>query len=89
MVRLLGEAYWSLANLKTVRFTDEEARAMRAALGPRIWQTTIGCIRIRARQDAGGCQILRESFAHYARECIALQGAPVQCPTIMRISSAA
>ena len=33
MVPTLGEAYWSLANLKTFRFTDEEARAMRAALG--------------------------------------------------------
>jgi tetratricopeptide (TPR) repeat protein len=27
-----GDAYWSLANLKTYRFTDEELRQMRAAL---------------------------------------------------------
>ena len=33
LVPTLGEAYWSLANLKTFRFTDEDARAMRAALG--------------------------------------------------------
>jgi tetratricopeptide (TPR) repeat protein len=29
----LGEVWWSLANLKTVRFTDEDVAAMRAALG--------------------------------------------------------
>lgn len=28
----LGEVYWSLANLKTVRFTDEDVSAMEAAL---------------------------------------------------------
>jgi tetratricopeptide (TPR) repeat protein len=28
----LGEAWWSLANLKTVRFTDEDIAAMRSAL---------------------------------------------------------
>ena len=28
----LGEAYWSLANLKTLRFTDADVEAMRAAL---------------------------------------------------------
>jgi tetratricopeptide (TPR) repeat protein len=28
----LGEAYWSLANLKTARFTDEEVEAMRSQL---------------------------------------------------------
>jgi tetratricopeptide (TPR) repeat protein len=28
----LGEAYWSLANLKTFRFTDDDARAMREQL---------------------------------------------------------
>ena len=26
----LGEAYWSLANLKTFRFSDADVRAMRA-----------------------------------------------------------
>jgi tetratricopeptide (TPR) repeat protein len=31
---LLGEAYWSLANLKTFRFTDGDIDAIRAALGP-------------------------------------------------------
>lgn len=29
----LGEVYWSLANLKTYRFSDEDFAAMRAALG--------------------------------------------------------
>ena len=28
----LGEAYWSLANLKTFRFTDDDVAAMRAQL---------------------------------------------------------
>lgn len=32
MMPTLGEAYWSLANLKTFRFEDEEIKAMRAAL---------------------------------------------------------
>ncbi len=64
----LGEAYWSLANLKTFRFSDEEARTMRGALG---------------RDDLGDDERLHlefalgkvledeksypESFAHYAR----------------------
>jgi len=29
----LGEAYWSLANLKVVRFSDEDRRAMQSAVG--------------------------------------------------------
>jgi predicted Zn-dependent protease len=32
MLPTLGEAYWSLANLKTSRFTDDDVVAMRAAL---------------------------------------------------------
>ena len=46
-----GDAYWSLANLKTYRFTDEEMGQMRAAFdgGSRPLPSVL-----RARQGAGG-----------------------------------
>jgi tetratricopeptide (TPR) repeat protein len=64
----LGEAYWSLANLKTFQFTEEDARAMRAALGrgdladeDRVhFEFALG----KMLEDEGNCG---ESFAHYAR----------------------
>ena len=67
MVPTLGEAYWSLANLKTFRFTDEEARAMRAALGrtdladdDRVhFEFALG----KMLEDAKSYE---DSFAHYA-----------------------
>src|SRR5256884_9343019 len=67
MVPTLGEAYWSLANLKTFRFTDEEARAMRAALGRKDlggedrghFEFALG----KTLEDAGSYE---DSFAHYA-----------------------
>src|SRR3984893_11176391 len=67
MVPTLGEAYWSLANLKTFRFTDEEARAMRAALGRKDladddrvhFEFALG----KTLEDAKSYE---DSFAHYA-----------------------
>jgi len=64
----LGEAYWSLANLKTLHFTEEDARAMRAALGhghlgdeDRLhFEFALG----KMREDQA---VYGESFAHYAR----------------------
>ncbi|MFO1186846.1 MAG: tetratricopeptide repeat protein [Alphaproteobacteria bacterium] len=64
----LGEAYWSLANLKTFRFTNDDLAAMRAQLArddisddDRIHlDFTLG----KALEDAGEYEA---SFAHYAR----------------------
>ncbi len=64
----LGEAYWSLANLKTFHFTEEDARAMRATLGhgdlgdeDRLhFEFALG----KMREDQAAYE---ESFAHYAR----------------------
>ena len=63
----LGEAYWSLANLKTFRFTAEEVAAMRAQLG----RTDIGDDdRLHFEFSLGKAQEDSEdfagSFAHYA-----------------------
>jgi predicted Zn-dependent protease len=63
----LGEAYWSLANLKTFRFSDEDMAAMgRALAGSDLddedrlhFEFSLG----KALEDAGGYE---ESFAHYA-----------------------
>ena len=51
----LGEAYWSLANLKTFRFTPQEGDAMRAQLA----RTDLSDddrypLRVLAGQGAGG-----------------------------------
>jgi len=63
----LGEAYWSLANLKTFRFSETELAAMRtqlasAALGPEDrfhFEFALG----KALEDAAGYEA---SFRHYA-----------------------
>jgi tetratricopeptide (TPR) repeat protein len=62
----IGEAYWSLANLKTFRFTDEEIVAMRTQLA----RTDLAdedrfhfeFSLAKALEDAGE---FAESFAHY------------------------
>jgi tetratricopeptide (TPR) repeat protein len=63
-----GDAYWSLANLKTYRFTDEELAAMRAAeAAPRIALADRYhlCFALgKALEDRGE---YRESFAYYER----------------------
>jgi tetratricopeptide (TPR) repeat protein len=63
----LGEAYWSLANLKTFHFTEEDARAMRAVLG----RTDLGDEdRLHFEFSLGKMledeAAYEESFAHYA-----------------------
>jgi tetratricopeptide (TPR) repeat protein len=63
----LGEAYWSLANLKTFRFTPEQTQAMRAQLARTDlppddrfhFEFSLG----KALEDAAE---FPESFAHYA-----------------------
>jgi len=70
----LGEAYWSLANLKTVRFTADDLQAMRAQLGRADiadddrfhLHYALG----KALEDVGAYE---ESFRHYA-EGAALRG---------------
>lgn len=62
----LGEAYWSLANLKTFRFTDDEVAAMRAQLA----RTDLSAedrfhfefSLAKALEDSAAYE---ESFAHY------------------------
>ena len=64
----LGEAYWSLANLKTFRFSPADAAAMRSALraaelaaDDRLhFEFSLG----KALEDEGAYE---ESFAHYAK----------------------
>ncbi len=63
----LGEAYWSLANLKTFRFESEDVRAMRAALKSKQlsdddrlhFEFALG----KALEDQGEYE---PSFGHYA-----------------------
>ena len=63
-----GEAYWSLANLKTYRFEDSELATMRAAEASA--ETSLAdryhlCFALgKALEDRGE---FAESFAHYAR----------------------
>src|SRR5665213_463146 len=67
MESTLGEAYWSLANLKTFRFSSEDVLAMRRALGQEgladddrlPFEFSLG----KALEDAGEYE---ESFRHYA-----------------------
>lgn len=63
----LGEAYWSLANLKTFRFTDEEVHAMRAQLA-RADLADVDRLHFdfamgKALEDARQYEVC---FAHYA-----------------------
>ena len=63
----LGEAYWSLANLKTFRFNDPEVLAIRQALarGDLSAEDRLHCEFAlgKALEDRASCE---ESFAHYA-----------------------
>jgi tetratricopeptide (TPR) repeat protein len=62
----LGEAYWSLANLKTFRFTPEQTLTMRAQLADAKLSAEdrfhFEFSLAKALEDAGEYQ---ESFAHY------------------------
>lgn len=61
----LGDAYWSLANLKTFRFSSAEIAAMRAALGRELLEDDRFHLHFalgKALEDAGDYE---ESFRHY------------------------
>ena len=64
----LGEAWWSLANLKTVRFSDEDIAAMTAQLGrselEREDRFHLHFALGKALEDAGEWA---DSFDHYAK----------------------
>ena len=63
----MGEAYWSLANLKTFRFTDEDLRDMQAALdehGDPDDQSHLLFALGKAMEDR---QRFDESFEYYAK----------------------
>ncbi|MEQ9465719.1 MAG: sulfotransferase [Haliea sp.] len=63
----LGEAYWSLANLKTVSLTDDELEAMRSALGKPGLQAEdaaqLSFALAKALEDRGQYD---QAFTHYA-----------------------
>jgi len=62
----LGEAYWSLANLKTFRFTDAEVAAMRTQLArddlATLARAHLNFALGKALEDR---RFFEESFAHY------------------------
>jgi predicted Zn-dependent protease len=64
----LGEAYWSLANLKTFRFTEADVEAMRGALAR---QDLVADERLHFEFALGKAledrREYEESFTHYAR----------------------
>jgi tetratricopeptide (TPR) repeat protein len=64
----LGEAYWSLANLKVVRFTDEDRLAMQSAVGLEDLseddRANLHFALGKALEDNGQFEA---SFAHYAK----------------------
>ena len=70
----LGDAYWSLANLKTYRFTEVEIDAMRQQVGRPGHERRESCaVLLRARQGARRRQALRRnrssSIAAATRSC--------------------
>jgi hypothetical protein len=64
----LGEAWWSLANLKTVRFDDADIAAMEAALNAPSLEASdrfhLHFALGKAQEDRGGVDT---AFAHYAQ----------------------
>ena len=65
----LGEAWWSLANLKTVRFDEDDIAAMqrRACWSPNLQDERPVPSRVRARQGAARCAAGRTRRSpHYA-----------------------
>ena len=64
-----GDAYWSLANLKTYRFTDDELATMREQVDARThsrWSTATTCVSRWARRSRTRATIA-ESFKFYER----------------------
>ena len=68
MMPSLGEAYWSLANLKTFRFTEAELRAMRAQLERTDLSDEdrfhLHFAMGKALEDAGNYAVSFENYAH-------------------------
>ena len=64
----LGEAWWSMANLKTLRFSADDVAAMRTALaGPGLAEEDRQHLEFalgKALEDLGAFE---DSFSHYAR----------------------
>ena len=82
----LGEAYWSLANLKTFRFTAEDEAAMRVALG----RAELGPedrlhLEFALGKAAEDARNYAESFQFYARgNALRLQMRPYRAQDITR-----
>jgi tetratricopeptide (TPR) repeat protein len=63
----LGEAYWSLANLKTVRFAPAQLASMRAQLArPELQQEDRFHLHFAMGKALEDAQAYAESFEHYA-----------------------
>ena len=61
-----GEAYWSLANLKTFRFTDAELTQMRAKLGsPQVADEAKAQFHFAYAKALEDAQDYAQSFQHY------------------------
>jgi tetratricopeptide (TPR) repeat protein len=64
----LGEAYWSLANLKTLRFTPAQLESMRAQLArPDLQQEDRFHLHFALGKALEDAQAYAESFEHYAQ----------------------
>ena len=64
----LGEAYWSLANLKTVRFTPQQLGAMRSQLArPDLCREDRFHLHFALGKALEDAQSYAESFDHYAQ----------------------
>jgi tetratricopeptide (TPR) repeat protein len=62
----LGEAWWSLANLKTVRFDDDDVAAMEAALAGRLDDEDRLQLEFALGKAYEDRRAFAESFRHYA-----------------------
>ncbi|MCZ8369281.1 MAG: sulfotransferase [Porphyrobacter sp.] len=62
----LGEVWWSLANLKTVKFSDADIAAMEAALGAEVSAEDAFHLHFALGKAWGDRSSPAESFRHYA-----------------------
>ncbi|MFZ0269469.1 tetratricopeptide repeat-containing sulfotransferase family protein, partial [Caulobacter sp.] len=80
----LGEAWWSLANMKTYRFTDQDLTAMQAQLARQDLSEDdrlhLDYALGKAHEDAGR---YAESFAHYAKGAEVRRAQIHYDPTVM------
>lgn len=82
----LGEAWWSLANLKTVNFSEDDIKAMQQALGSRSLSTLdrlhLDFALGKAMHDASRP---KEAFAHYSSaNTLRLEGQPYDAAKLTR-----